>query len=55
MGPTCHDLINIVLLSLLLDENIGADRYVLLAVLVFQQKHISLVNYLNLLLLDEYQ
>ena len=53
MGPTCHNLINIVLLSLLLDENTGADRYVLLAVLVFQQKHISLVNYSNLLLLDE--
>ena len=50
---TCHDLIKNVILALLLDENSGADRYMLLAVLVFQQKHLSLINYLNLLLLDE--
>ena len=53
MGATCYDLIKNVILALLLDENSGADRYMLLAVLVFQQKHLSLINYLNLLLLDE--
>ena len=53
MGATCHDLIKNVILALLLDENSQTDRYMLLAVLVFQQKHLSLINYLNLLLLDE--
>ena len=53
MGATCHDLIKSVILALLLDENYGSDRYMLLAVLVFQQKHLRLINYLNLLLLDE--
>ena len=53
MGATCHDLIKSVILALLLDENYGADRYMLLGVLVFQQKHLRLINYLNLLLLDE--
>ena len=53
MGETCHDLIKSIILALLLDENSGVDRYMLLAVLVFQQEHLSLINYLNLLLLDE--
>ena len=51
-GP-CHDLIKRVILTLLLGENSGEDRYILLAVLLYQQKHSSLVHYLNLLLLDE--
>ena len=53
MGATCHDLIKSVILALLLDENYGADRYMLLGVLVFQQKHLRPIKYLNLLLLDE--
>ena len=53
MGETCHDLIKSVILALLLNENSGAYRYMLLAALVIQQKHLSLINYLNLLLLDE--
>ena len=53
IGATCYDLINSVILALLLDQNSGEDRYMLLAVLVFQQKHLSLIIYMNLLLLDE--
>ena len=56
LGGKCHDLIKRVILSLLLDENSlnsGEDSYMLLAVLLYQQKHPSLINYLNLLLLDE--
>ena len=53
MGVTCHDLVKSVILALLLDENSSADCYMLLAFLAFQQKHLSLINYLNLLLLDE--
>ena len=53
MRGLCDDLIKRVILTLLLGENSGEDRYILLAVLLYQQKHSNLVHYLNLLLLDE--
>ena len=53
LNAKCLDLIKRVILTFLLDENYGENHYMLLAVLIYRQKHSSLINYLNLLLLDE--
>ena len=53
MRGLCLDLIKTLITTFLLGENSGENHYMLLAVLLYEQKHSSLINYLNLLLLDE--
>ena len=53
MRGACLDLIKTFIVTFLLGENSGENHYMLLAVLLYEQKHSSLINYLNLLLLDE--
>ena len=53
MRRACLDLIKTFIVTFLLGENSGENHYMLLAVLLYEQKHSSLINYLNLLLLDE--
>ena len=53
MRGACLDLIKTFIVTFLLGENSGENHYMLLAVLLYEEKHSSLINYLNLLLLDE--